>query len=581
MVSAAELIQALQRRLRLVSPHMRREPGEFPPGWQLWLESQRERPGRIVGAPAAALVAILAQRPLAGPPRRLQGLTRWQAFSTMWRQHWQPPAREDRGWRVFAAAVSVLSHILFTVLLLWLTYVQLSAAPPPEGEDVVQIELIGTGSPEDAGGAEPAEVVQPAEAAQVEPSAQPSTAQKSPLEQADPPAPQVASVVEPLTEAPEATATPVEEAPPAVTEPDPVPAEQAVDVSEPSPDPDVEFVLTAPVPRVSEPDLRVPDLRAPAPSVQVVDIPAPLPSEPVAARAPRIVAPELRQQIPDVIQREIPRPLRAPTASVAEREIASPQLQARIPEVRAATIPSPPTPAAAAQRDSPAEAPRAAASAAESAAAEDAASQPRPQDTKGTPSPQSGRSPAPTAGAGPTAAPAPGGLPTPNRADDWGDAARNRPGAQRGDDGLYNSDGSLRLPDAAGSAAPGEPPGSVTDEIVNLDRAGTWLKRPPIDYEPTAFDRYWRPNETLLEEWVRKSIKTVRIPIPGTNKHIVCQTVLLALGGGCGISDPNLNEQPATARPPPDIPFKPELQEDNGSIRPPPAGTVSPSDGTR
>ena len=63
------------------------------------------------------------------------------------------------------------------------------------------------------------------------------------------------------------------------------------------------------------------------------------------------------------------------------------------------------------------------------------------------------------------------------------------------------------------------------------------------------------PNETLLEEWVRKSITTVRIPIPGTNKHIVCQTVLLALGGGCGITDPNLNEQPARARPPPDIPF--------------------------
>ena len=109
----------------------------------------------------------------------------------------------------------------------------------------------------------------------------------------------------------------------------------------------------------------------------------------------------------------------------------------------------------------------------------------------------------------------------------------------------------------------------ITEEIRDLDRAGTWLRRPPVGYEPTKFDRYWRPNETLLAEWVRKSITTVRIPIPGTNKHIVCQTVLLALGGGCGITDPNLNEQPATARPPPDIPFKPELQEDNGAIVPP------------
>ena len=43
---------------------------------------------------------------------------------------------------------------------------------------------------------------------------------------------------------------------------------------------------------------------------------------------------------------------------------------------------------------------------------------------------------------------------------------------------------------------------------------------------------------------------------------------LLQLGGGCGISDPDLNEQPADGRPPPDVPFKPELQEDNGSVRP-------------
>ena len=134
--------------------------------------------------------------------------------------------------------------------------------------------------------------------------------------------------------------------------------------------------------------------------------------------------------------------------------------------------------------------------------------------------------------------------------------------------GVYNSDGSVRLGEPPGSAAQGLPPGTIEDRITNLDRAGTWLKRKPSDYEPTTFDKYWRPNETLLAEWVRKSITTVRIPIPGTNKHIVCTTVMLALGGGCDITDPNLNEQPAGARPPPDIPFKPELQEDNGSIRP-------------
>ena len=76
------------------------------------------------------------------------------------------------------------------------------------------------------------------------------------------------------------------------------------------------------------------------------------------------------------------------------------------------------------------------------------------------------------------------------------------------------------------------------------------------------------PNESLLAEWVRKGRKTVAIPIPGTSKKINCVVSLLQLGGGCSIVDPNLNEQPAEGRPPPDVPFKPELQEDNGSVRP-------------
>ena len=44
---------------------------------------------------------------------------------------------------------------------------------------------------------------------------------------------------------------------------------------------------------------------------------------------------------------------------------------------------------------------------------------------------------------------------------------------------------------------------------------------------------------------------------------------LLQLGGGCGISDPNLQDQEAIARPPPDIPFKPELQEDQDALKQP------------
>src|SRR5690606_11887291 len=125
-----------------------------------------------------------------------------------------------------------------------------------------------------------------------------------------------------------------------------------------------------------------------------------------------------------------------------------------------------------------------------------------------------------------------------------------------------------------GAVGGGRPPGTRTEDFEKVDRHGTWLKRPPYDYEPTAFDRFWMPSETLLEEWVRKSVTEVRIPIPGTTKSIRCMTTMLALGGACSIVDPNLQEQAAGAREPPDVPFKPELMEDQDALgpRPPPGG---------
>lgn len=574
MVSAAELIEALQRRMRLVAPHLRRAPGEFPPGWQRWFASMGERRGAVTGASAAAFVAVLQQRPLAMPPRRLDELTSWQAFSTLWRQQWHPPAREDRPWRWFAGAVTVLWHLFFGTLLLWLMYLQYYALPSREGESVVQVELLGTGTPDEAGGGAGPEQAEPVEPAQVPPPSTPARPASSRPERASVPPPTAA---EPVLDLP-VLDTPVLDAPaldapaPEVTlrevpEPQapaqPAPAEQAVTVSEPVPDRSDDFVLPPTTPRIAAPTVTAPELSAPAPSVQVIDIPAPL--SPRGAAMPQVEVevprPALSQRAPEVAVREVPAPLqRAPVAAVPEPSLPAPELRSAVPQVREATIPMPAPPApTTAATPSESDAPRPAAPGAAATPAR-AAALPSGEERPASAAP----------GAGPRDIAAPGSWPTPARADDWGEATRERPGAQRGEDGLYDRDGSVRLADGPGSASPGNAPGTVTEEIADLDRAGTWLKRPPHDYEPTAFDRFWRPNETLLEEWVRRSIKTMRIPIPGTNKYIVCQTVLLALGGGCAISDPNLNEQPAAARPPPDIPFKPELQEDNGSVRPPP-----------
>jgi hypothetical protein len=170
-------------------------------------------------------------------------------------------------------------------------------------------------------------------------------------------------------------------------------------------------------------------------------------------------------------------------------------------------------------------------------------------------------------GAGPVLKPAPGGWPGAAKSDDWGASTRNvaGTGSGRGKDGkgdgkgpgLFNADGSVRLPDEWSQQTG-----------LDIDRAGTWLKRPGLEYRGTRFDRYWIPQGTLLEEWVRRGVKQIAIPIPGTRLRLECVVSLLQLGGGCFPVNPDANAQPATARPPPDIPFKPELQEDNGSVRP-------------
>lgn len=169
-----------------------------------------------------------------------------------------------------------------------------------------------------------------------------------------------------------------------------------------------------------------------------------------------------------------------------------------------------------------------------------------------------------------TTAVKPGARPALQRSDDWGASARNRPGGDTGKQpGLFNADGSPRL--SAGTAQPGGgfPPGSDNWTKDQFDRAGVWLKRKPNDFTPTRFEKVWVPSETLLEEWVRRNVRSVSIPIPGTSKKLECKVSLLQLGGGCTISDPNMNDQEAEARPPPDIPFKPELQEDQQSLRKP------------
>lgn len=537
MFTSAEFIQALQRRLRRSIRPL--PPGEFPPGWQSWFDGIKAKAGGITGASVEAIVALFAAREPVFK-RGYEHLNGMQAFVRLLRHERH---RDERGIRRVSMALTLLFHLLWVLAMTWLMFARF-AMPMPEddrfGEDsVVQVEFIGQGTPDiDAGGA-PELLAEQSDAAAPRPG-QP---------QASSAAAESAALPEPAEATPQPESQPVE-----------VPAQQPLQVTETS-EPDGDFR----VPPVRAEGIRAPSVAIRPPTVQQVEIRSidappvapslrPLPRREVAI--PETRTPELEARI-----REVPmQPARAELREVATPSIEAPVIQREARAVASRDIPMPSQPAPAASD----------AGRGESTAA---SGRQASGTTSASPAPGSGQGTRPAAtasGSGTAPTPGTGALPTPRRGDDWGDSTRNRPG---GSSGLFNPDGSPRLAGSGGRVGGGLPPGTVIEDYEKIDRMGTWLKRPPVDYTPTAFDRFWVPHESLLEEWVRRSIKEVLIPIPGTGRSIRCAVALLALGGSCGIYNPDMVDIEAEARPPPEVPFKPELHEDqDGLSKPPPGG---------
>ncbi len=526
----------------------------------------QERPGAVTGASVADYLEILLQRAERIPPKASPELSRWRGYASLARQQWEPAPRDQRWMRGVAGVFSGLLHVVFMILLLWLGFVAIGDAPSDASQagETVLIEYIGTGTPAEQGGAAaPGEVETPAS------SASPAAAQAASAQPA-------AAAAPPPASASAASETPASELPPPPAE---TSSAQPLVVTE-TPRTDSDFTLPAPVPR----NVTLPQLQVTVPEVasSVVEIETfePRPTvralERPALRVPTPAVPTLRTEVTEV-------EVRRPTAEVPVRPLS--QTPLRTPEIRVPTLRTvptevpmraPPAPAAttvAASPGPPATPSPPAAVPGNAAAAAGRNTTPATAPTSGGRPQASGAGRSTTtapAGAGPASSPRPGAAPSTVRSDDWGDSNRNVPGnsttAGRGP-GLFNSDGGIRLPGDGGRVGGGLPPGTIIEDFQKIDRMGTWLKRPPLDYTPTRFDKFWVPNRTLLEEWVSRGIKKVAIPIPGTTKRIECTVSLLTAGGGCTIYDPNLQDQEAIARPPPDVPFKPELQEDKDSLR--------------
>ncbi len=557
----------------------------LPYGWALWLRSLGPLPRPFH---AREVIAVFLLRPLPGPPGQSPRLSPWQALRRLFWQDWDAAPRDQRWMRWTSALVSALLHLLFFVLLLWVAVIRTSA-PDEEGTEGerVQVEFVGRASQEGGGDQPGAEAAAAAAAGRVAPGQEAGAASA--------PAPRPVAA-ETTASSPASAPTASVPPPPADAEPAPVAAPppspvQATEVAQASTDfvvPPVSVPRTevSVVPRDSTPAVRERSVQP----VQAPPTPSPVRTPELAVRTPQVRDIQVREREVSTVDAPVaPQPLRSAEVQVRvpqqdvqvrEREVqavADPQVRmaavaGREPAVRAPTgrdvqvrereVASAPVAAPASSSGSATATPATAAQ----GSATQASSSARPSASSSTP-----------ANAGARPAPDPGNWATPAKGDDWGSSSRNRDGSSNGTrqastagkgSGLFNADGSVRVPGQEGDGhAPRGAPGGANDgwSKERIAQSGTWLKRPPYDYTPTSFDKYWVPQESLLAEWVRKGVKAMEIPLPGTNTRISCVISILQAGGGCGLTNPNMQDQPAVARPPPDIPFKKELQEDNGS----------------
>ncbi len=567
MTTAQDLIAALEQRRLLKRGHAE-TPGEMPAGWQRWFDAQPQADAGAARAQIEAWVAPLAQRlsyAAQGHAAKL-GLPFFH-LQRLARPH---DPRDERTLRIGVGAADILLHLLLAAMLLWLMYLHLAelARQDDDPGQVVQVHFIGRGNAQTGGGALAAQGAQSAPAAAA-PVARPAPA-PMPVAAAMPEAvaataapPVLEQVAEPLPQAIDAS-RPVprlEQMPPTPPE-----ARQVLRVSEvPQPQPDG-FKLPPPRERsavLPQATLREAQPRPQVESLPMLETPAPRALQP-AQRQAQLRAPELREQVRDI---EVfrPDPRLQPRERAAPTADASAQLRVPQPAGQVRELPLKPDAggATAAARDrgnaaADGSARNTSAGAGQALAGSGQGARPASAGGRGVA--------AAGAGAGPGLKPAPGGWPGAAKSDDWGASQRNVAGTGNGQgrdgegkSGLFNADGSARLPDEW-----------LDQNSVDLDRAGTWLKRPGLEYRGTRFDKYWIPQGTLLQEWVRRGIKELSIPIPGTGLKLKCVVSLLQFGGGCMPVDPDANEQSSTGRAAPAVPFKPELQEDNGSVRPAP-----------
>lgn len=109
---------------------------------------------------------------------------------------------------------------------------------------------------------------------------------------------------------------------------------------------------------------------------------------------------------------------------------------------------------------------------------------------------------------------------------------------------LFDDSGNIIVPEAAYEDLRRN---TSDDRVFDYQIAGlanarkTFERKPPLAYEPGMFDGSMRPTRSLLTDLLERAVEastaSISIPIPGDPyRRIECKVVVLAAGGGCGMT---------------------------------------------
>ncbi|RBG47418.1 transmembrane repetitive protein, partial [Xanthomonas oryzae pv. oryzae] len=326
MTTAADLLQAL--RARMPSKRIVDRRTGLPYGWGIWMSNRKHEVARFNDN--HVMDVLLARRqPTQDGVGGVSLLSPFQAFRSLWWQHWDPRPKDQRRQHWLAVLGSFLIHLGFIALLIWVVTVRWAPEETKPGDESrVRMTFIGDGAQEQGGGeGQPAaEASTQAAAAAVSSPAQAgaSAAKSEPASSPKPtptPTPTPARPAAELVERPDTDQAPENAPEPVQAASEPVTADVAqVTVQVPP------VTIESPL-QVTETPVATNDFVVPPPPTITLTPPA------IERAAPQV---QVRQRdIQTVTERPQVRQLQRPATEVAVRSAAAPAVRERdivIPE---------------------------------------------------------------------------------------------------------------------------------------------------------------------------------------------------------------------------------------------------------